>query len=87
MEEACVENDYNLWSKGAPKTNDSPSTSKMGSSEKTTNIMRKPTTSQPTTSMDLTHKILGDLKLDYNVVKDLKKMKANITVFELWKIT
>jgi hypothetical protein len=29
MEEACVGNDYNLRSKGAPKTNYSPSTSKM----------------------------------------------------------
>jgi hypothetical protein len=38
-------------------------------------------------SLDLTQKILGDLKLDYDVVEDLKKMKANITVFELCKIT
>ena len=30
--------------------------------------------------------ILGDLKLDYSVLEDLKKMKANIMVFELWKI-
>ena len=37
--------------------------------------------------MDLTHKILGDFKLDYGVVEDLKKTKANITVFELCKIT
>ena len=37
--------------------------------------------------MDLTQKILGDLKLDCDVVEDLKKMKANITVFELCKIT
>ena len=37
--------------------------------------------------MDLIQKILGDLKLDYDVVEDLKKMKANITVFELCKIT
>ena len=36
--------------------------------------------------MDLTHNILGDLKLDYDVVEDLKKMKANITIFELCKI-
>ena len=31
--------------------------------------------------------ILGDLKLDYSVVEDLKTMNANITVFELFKIT
>ena len=37
--------------------------------------------------MDLTQNILGDLKLDYDVVEDLKKMKVNITVFELCKIT
>ena len=37
--------------------------------------------------MDLIQKILGDLKLDYDVVEDLNKMKANITVFELCKIT
>ena len=30
--------------------------------------------------------ILGDLKLDYSVLEDLKKMKVNIMVFELWKI-
>jgi len=35
----------------------------------------------------LTQKVLGDLKLDYDVVEDLKKMKANITIFELCKIT
>ena len=28
MEEACVGNDYNIRSKGAPKINDFPSTSK-----------------------------------------------------------
>ena len=33
MEEACVGNNYNIQSKGAPTTNDFPSTSKMGSSE------------------------------------------------------
>ena len=37
--------------------------------------------------MDLTQKILGDLKLQYDVVEDLKKMKANIIVFKLCKIT
>ena len=37
--------------------------------------------------MDLTQNILGDLKLDYDVVEDLKKMKSNIIVFELCKIT
>ena len=37
--------------------------------------------------MDLTQKILGDLKLDYDVVEDLKRMKENIIVFELCKIT
>ena len=29
MEKACVGNDYNPRSKGAPKTNDSPSSSKL----------------------------------------------------------
>ena len=37
--------------------------------------------------MDLTQMILGDFKLDYDVVEDLKKMKVNIMVFELCKIT
>ena len=37
--------------------------------------------------MDLIQKILGDLKLDYDVVDDLRKMKVNIIVFELCKIT
>ena len=86
-------NDYNLWSKGVPKTNESPSTSKTTtisterSSKQTKDVGRNPTTTQPTTSMDLTQKILGDLNLHYDVVEDLKKMNANIIVFELCKIT
>jgi hypothetical protein len=50
-------------------------------------MRRNLTTSQPTTSMDLRHMTLGYLKLYYSVVEDLKKMKENITVFELCKIT
>ena len=37
--------------------------------------------------MDLTQKILRYLKLDYDVVEHLNKMKSNITMFELCKIT
>jgi hypothetical protein len=33
MEEACVWNNYTLWSKGAPKINDFLSTLKLGSSK------------------------------------------------------
>ena len=54
MEEACVGNDYNIWSKGAPKINDFPSTSKMGSLGHTKDMRRNPTIAQPTTSMELT---------------------------------
>ena len=108
MEESCIGNDYNLRSKGAPKTNDKPSTSKTNNKnssskqaytdkslekekEKETSKEkekeREVTPSRTPISLDLTQKILGDLKLDYDVVEDLKKMKANITVFELCKIT
>jgi hypothetical protein len=87
MEESCVGNDYHIQSKDAPKINDFPSTSKSESLEKIKDTRRNSTTSQPTTSMDLTQMILGYLKLDYSVVEDLKKMKSNITVFELCKIT
>ena len=45
------------------------------------------TPSQTPISLELTQKILGDLKLDYDVVEDLKKMNANIIVIELCKIT
>ena len=45
------------------------------------------TPSKSTISLDLTQKILGDLKLDYDVVEDLEKMKENIIVFELCMIT
>ena len=55
--------------------------------EQTEDTRRNSTTSQPTTSMDLTQKILGDLKFDYDVVEDLKNIKANINVLELCKIT
>ena len=87
MEEACVGNNYNLLRKGEPKTNDFPSTSKTGSLEHTQYTRRNPTTTQPTTSMDLTQIILGDLKLEYDVVEYLKKMIVNIMVFELCKVT
>ena len=50
-------------------------------------MRRNSITSQSTTNMDLTQMILGDLKLDYSVVEDLKKMNVNITMFELCKIT
>ena len=33
------------------------------------------TRNKSTTNMDITKKTLGDLKLDYDVVEDLKKMK------------
>ena len=100
MNEAYVGNDYNLQTKGSPKTNDSPSTSKTilekipttttyveRSSEKTKGTRRNPTTTQPTTSMDFSYNILGDFKLDYDVVHDLMKMRENVIVFELCKIT
>jgi hypothetical protein len=87
MEEACVGNDYNIRSKDAPKINDFSSTLKMGSVEQTKDMRRNSTTAQPTTSMDLTQMILGDLKLDDSMVEDLKKMKVSFTLFELWKIT
>ena len=45
-----------------------------------------PTTTQPSTSMNLTQNTIGDLKLDYSVVEYLKNMKENIMVFELCKI-
>ena len=45
------------------------------------------TPSKSPISLDLTQTILGDLKLDYDVVEDLKKMKENITMFDLCKIT
>ena len=76
-------NNYNLQSKGAPKINDFPSTSKSGSLEQTKDTRRNSTTAQPTISMDLTQMILGDLKLDYDAMEYLKKMKENIRVFEL----
>jgi hypothetical protein len=83
MEETCVGNDYNLQSKGAPKIDDFLSTSKMGSLEQTKDTRRNSATSKTTTIIDLTQMILGDLKLDYDVVQDLKNMKENTMVFEL----
>ena len=48
---------------------------------------REVTPSRTPISLDLTQKILGDLKLDYDVVEDLQKIKENITMFKLCKIT
>ena len=100
LEESCVGNDYNLRSKGMPKCADPSSTSKTTTKKTPTTMTsteiypekvkyngKDSTTIKSTTSMDLTHNILGDLKLDYDLVEDLKKMKANITVFKLCKIT
>ena len=102
MGEACLGNDYNLHSKGAPKMNGSPSTSKTNTKNSTSKQTstdkslekekdkekdKEVIPSKFPISLDLTQKILGDIKLDYNVVQDLKKMKANITIFELCKIT
>ena len=96
MEVACVDHDYNLRSKGTPKLNDSPSASKASAKKTTTTSSftyketsndkslekdKEQTTSKFPMSLDLTQKILGDLKLDYDVVEDLKKMKANIVFF------
>ena len=54
MEEGCVVNDYNIWSRDAPQINDSPSTSKSKSLENIKDMRRNSLTSQFTTSMDLT---------------------------------
>ena len=107
MEEACIGNDYNLRSKGAPKTNDTPSTSKTNNTiysskqASTDKSLEKGKDKENTKEkkerevtprkipiiLDLTQKILGDLKLNYDVVEDLNKMKEDITVFKLCKIT
>ena len=87
MEEACIGNDDNIRSRDAPQINYFPSILKLESLEKVKDMRRNSITSQSTTNMDLTQMILGDLKLDYSVVEDLNKMNANITVFELCKIT
>ena len=106
MGEACVGNDYNLRSKGAPTSSNSPSTLKKATKKSSTATTSTPketytrkspkknktnendsTGNKSTTNMDITRKILGDLNLHYDVVENLKKMKENITVFELCKIT
>ena len=113
MEEACLGNDYNFHSKGAPKSNDSPSTTntntkknametytskhtstdkspekqKEKDKEKEKEKEKEVIPSKSPINLDLTQKILGDLQLDYDVVEDLKKMKDNITIFELCKLT
>ena len=65
----------------------SKETSTDKSPEKEKENEKEKTPSKSPISLDLTQNILGDLKLDYDVVEDLKKMKANIIVFELCKIT
>ena len=104
MEEACVGNDCNLWSKGTPTSNNSPSTLKMDTKKTpttTTSTSKKTSTekystkiktnlkdsitNKSTMSMDISHKILSDFKLDYDVVEDMKKMKENIMVLSYVK--
>ena len=65
------------------------STSKETSIDKSpqNEIDKEQTPSKSPIKLDITQNILGYLKLDYDVVEDLKKMKENIIVFELCKIT
>ena len=74
-----------------PSTDKTPEKEKGNEKEKesTKEIVKEKevTPNRTPISLDLTQKILGDLKLDYDVVEYLKKMKFNITVFELCKIT
>ena len=104
MEEACLGNDYNLHSKGATRSNETPFnlktntkkyTSKQTSTDKSPKKEKEREKkkerekekevipSKSPINLDLTQKILGDLKLDYDVVEDLNKMKVGIIVFEL----
>ena len=48
---------------------------------------KEPTPKKSPIRLDLTQNILGDLKTYYDVVEDLKKMKEDIILFELCKIT
>jgi hypothetical protein len=69
------------------KKNIVTTTSRKMSPEKAKDSGKDSTTIGSTISMYLTHNIFRNLKLDYDVVEYLKKMKANITMFELCKIT
>ena len=68
-------------------TDKSPEKEKEKENAKEKENEREVTPRKTPISLDLTQKILGDLKLDYGVVEYLKKTKENITVFELCKIT
>ena len=65
----------------------SKETSTDNSSDKVKDNEKDPTANKYITIINLTQNFLGDLKLYYDVVEDLKNLKANITVFELCKIT
>ena len=62
-------------------------TSTKMSLEKPKDSGKDSTSIKSTIRIDFTKNILGDLKLDYVVMEDLKKMKTDIIVFELCKIT
>ena len=79
-------NNKNSSSKQA-SINKSPEKEKEKENAKEKEKEREVTPSKNPISLDFIQKILGDLKLDYDVVEDLKKMKENIIVFELCKIT
>jgi hypothetical protein len=67
-------------------TSTSKDTSTRKYSTKTKTNPKDSIANKPTMSMDIYQKIFSDLKLDYDVVEVVKKMKANIIVFELCKI-
>ena len=80
MEEDCVGNDYNLQSKGVPMSNNSPTSKKATNKTPTTTTSTPKDTSikkyldttktnekdsnKSTTNMDISQKILSDLKLN-----------------------
>lgn len=63
------------YSSKQASTNKSPENEKDKESTKNKEKEREVTPSRTPINLDLTQKILGDLKLDYDVVEDLKKMK------------
>ena len=79
----------NIVAKKTPTT--SSSTSKQTSTDKSPKKEKEKekelTPRKSPISLDLTQKILGNLKLDYDVEEDLKKMKENITEFDLCNMT
>lgn len=76
--EGIHENDYYLRSKGESTSTSAPSTSVIAM--RNTIVGRIVSEGEDNT-------IPNDLSIDYTMMEDMEKMKVNIYIYDIWKLT